>query len=99
MIDIAAAESLSYDYYQDYQRRWEEYHRLLAEYNRDVEKYNQEIAGKLYKKGSVELALIQALEQSLNEKAEQLDKLSEGLSDYWFGMEGTNIVADIQIHW
>jgi hypothetical protein len=99
VIDIEAAESLSYDYYQDYQRRWEEYHRLLAEYNRDVEKYNQEIEGKLYKKGSIELALIQALEQSLNEKAEQLDKLSEGLSDYWFGMEGTNIVADIQIHW
>ena len=99
VIDIDAAESLSYDYYQDYEKRWKEYHRLLEDYNSDVEKYNQEIAGKVYKKGSVELAIIQALEQSLNEKAEQLDKLREGLSEHWFGMEGTHIVEDIQIHW
>ena len=99
VIDIDAAESLSYDYYQDYQRRWEEYHLLLEDFNRGVEEYNQKIAGKVFERGSVELAMIQALEQSLNEKAEQLDELSEGLSDYWFGMEGTNIVAEIQTHW
>jgi hypothetical protein len=99
VIDIETAQSLSYDYYQDYQRRWEEYHLLLAEYNRGVEEYNKEIKGKVYERGSIELAIIQDLEQSLHEKAEHLDELSEGLSDYWFGMEGTNIVAEIQIHW
>ncbi|MFC1938554.1 hypothetical protein ACFLWM_00120 [Chloroflexota bacterium] len=99
VIDIDAAESLSYDYYQDYKKRWEEYHRLLEDYNSDVEKYNQEIAGKVYRKGSIELAIIQALEQNLNEQAEQLDNLREGLSEYWYGMEGMHIVEEIQIHW
>lgn len=99
VIDIDLAQSPSYDYYQDYQRRWEEYHLLLEEYNRDVEEYNEETAGKVYERGSLELAMIQALEQDLNEKARKLDELREGLSDYWFGMEGTNIVAEIQVHW
>ena len=99
VIDIDAAESLSYDYYQDYKRRWEEYHRLLEDYNSGVEEYNQEIVGKLYEKGSIELAIIQAMEQSLNEQAKQLDKLREGLSEYWYGMEGRHTVEEIQIHW
>ena len=90
---------MSYDYYQDYERRWKEYHLRLEHYNRDVEEYNNRIAGKVYKKGSIELAIIQGLEQSLNEKAEQLEKLREGLSNHWFGMEGMCIVEDIQIHW
>lgn len=97
LIDIAYAKSPSYSFYEDYKQKWQECERQLANYNAEVSRFNQEIAGRTYIIGSPEWEKMKEWEASLKAQEEELNKLGEGLSNYW--LKPLGIVKDIKIHW
>jgi len=96
-IDIDKAKSPLYSFYEQYKQKSQEYEKLLSDYSDEIMQYNQEITGKVYHEGSTELAQMEAWEARLEEKSQEIDELSEELSDFWF--EPLGIVKDVQVHW
>lgn len=97
LLPIDRAESLSYSFYEEYERKWQRYERLLNDYNDEVAQYNQEIEGKIYYEGTPELASIEAWEATLRQQEQELDELKEELGDFRF--ETLGIVEDVNIYW
>ncbi len=97
LIPLDSAKRLSYQFYQEYKNRWQEFETFLSDYNEEIAKFNQEVTGRIYIIGSAEWQKMKEWEASLKAQEEELDKLSEGLSDYWF--EPVGIITDIQIYW
>jgi len=97
LLPIDRAESLSYSFYEEYERKWQRYERLLNDYNDEVAQYNQEIEGKIYYEGTPELASIEAWEATLRQQEQELDELKEELGDFRF--EPLGIVEDINVYW
>ena len=97
LLPIDRAESLSYSFYEEYERKWQRYERLLNDYNDEVAQYNQEIEGKIYYEGTPELASIEAWEATLRQQEQELDELKEELGNFRF--EPLGIVEDINIYW
>lgn len=97
LLPIDRAESLSYSFYEEYERKWQRYERLLNDYNDEVAQYNQEIEGKIYHEGTPELASIEAWEATLRQQEQELDELKEELGDFRF--EPLGIVEDINMYW
>lgn len=97
VIPLDQAKSLSYSFYEQYKKRWHESERQLANYNAEVSRFNQEIAGRTYIIGSPEWEKMKEWEASLKAQEEELNKLGEGLSNYW--LKPLGIVKDIKIHW
>ncbi|MFC1971458.1 hypothetical protein ACFLV0_06010 [Chloroflexota bacterium] len=91
------AESLSYDFYETYQRKWRECEEMLHEYNDEVLQFNQEIAGKVYHRGSLELAWMEARETILKEKSQLIEELTKELG--YYSPTPLGIVENINIHW
>ena len=97
LLPIDRAESLSYSFYEEYERKWQRYERLLNDYNDEVAQYNQEIEGKIYYEGTPELASIEAWEATLRQQEQELDELKDELGDFRF--EPLGIVEDINVYW
>ena len=97
LLPIDRAESLSYSFYEEYERKWQRYEILLNDYNDEVAQYNQEIEGKIYYEGTPELASIEAWEATLRQQEQELDELKEELGDFRF--EPLGIVEDINVYW
>ena len=97
LLPIDRAESLSYSFYEEYERKWQRYERLLNDYNDEVAQYNQEIEGKIYYEGTPELASIEAWEATLRQQEQELDEVKEELGD--FRVEPLGIVEDINVYW
>jgi hypothetical protein len=97
LIPLDKAESLSYNFYEEYEWKWQNYERLLDDYNDEVAQYNQEIEGKIYYEGTPELASIEAWETTLRQQEQELDELKEELGDFRF--EPLGIVEDINVYW
>jgi len=97
LLPIDRAESLSYSFYEEYERKWQRYERLLNDYNDEVAQYNQEIEGKIYCEGTPELASIEAWEATLRQQEQELDELKDELGDFRF--EPLGIVEDINVYW
>lgn len=96
-IPINYAQSLSYDFYEQYTTKCLEYEELLDDYNDEVSRYNQETRGKIYYEGSPELAEMENWATELDERGQELDKLGEDLADCW--AEPNGIVSNITIYW
>jgi len=43
LLPIDRAESLSYSFYEEYERKWQEYEKLVSDYNDEVTLYNQAV--------------------------------------------------------
>ena len=43
LLPIDRAESLSYSFYEEYERKWQEYEKLVSDYNDEVALYNQAV--------------------------------------------------------
>jgi len=97
LLPIDRAESLSYSFYEEYERKWQRYEKLLNDYNDEVAQYNQEIEGKIYYEGTPELASIEAWEATLRQQEQELDELKDELGDFRF--EPLGIVEDINVYW
>ena len=97
LVPMARAEALYYNFYEEYEEKWQIYQELLAAFNDEVTRFNQEIKGQTFYEGSPELARMEVWQAELERQAELLDKLSGELGDIWFEPKG--IVSDIQIHW
>ena len=97
LIPLDQAESPSYSFYEEYERKWQRYERLLNDYNDEVAQYNQEIEGRIYYEGTPELASIEAWEATLRQQEQELDELKEELGDFRF--EPLGIVEDINVYW
>jgi len=44
VIDIAKASSLSYNFYEEYEQKWQEYTTLVSDYNDEVTQFNKEVS-------------------------------------------------------
>ncbi|MFC2042313.1 hypothetical protein ACFLTV_02290 [Chloroflexota bacterium] len=97
VIYIDYAESLSYDFYETYQQKWQECEEILHEYNDEVVQFHQEIAGKVYHRGSLELAWMEARETILKEKSQLIEELAKELG--YYSPTPLGIVENIHIHW
>ena len=91
LIPLDNAESLSYDYYQEYKRRWQEFELLLSDYNKEASRHNHEVAGKIYTIGSPEWERIKDWEASLESQKKKLNQLRDktGFSIQFIGRRPT----------
>ena len=100
IIHIDRAESLGYNYYVEYENKWQDYRELLEAYNEEVNRYNDEINDKLYTPGSPEEISILAWKEKLDEQAEILKEIEEELGNYWYESEFSSyMVKSTLIHW
>ena len=100
VIHIDRAASLSYNYYVEYERKWQEYRSILERFNQDVDKYNREIEGKTYIAGSPEARAIEAWEERLNEQSTVLEEMEVDLGTHWYESEFSSyLVKNTLVHW
>lgn len=100
VIHVDHAVSLGYNYYVEYEQKWQEYTNTLENYNEEVDKYNQEIEGKVYTTGSPEARSIRAWKERLDKQAEILDEMENELGTYRFGSQFSSYpVKSFLIHW
>jgi len=96
-ISIDKVESIQYNYYTEYKQNELKCNSMLEDYNNEVTRYSKEIEGKIYYKGSPELAAIEAWEERINEMEINLDKLMEIVSCREF--KPLETVKSIEIYW
>ena len=97
VISLNMATSAAYDFYVQFENKWQDFKNQLAAYNAEVKSYNQEITGKVYRKGSVELAGIKAWEEQLQQKESALDALKREIGISRFKPLG--VVKSTWLHW
>jgi hypothetical protein len=97
VIGIDYALSPDYTFYTQYSLQWQDLKRQLADYNADVKLYNQEIAGKVFKTGSLEYARIKAWEAELDVKEKAINDLRASVGTSRFKPLG--VVKSFNIHW
>jgi hypothetical protein len=97
VISLEKAQSPGYDFYEQFELKWQEYKDLLAAYNNEVKQYNLEISGKVYRRASSELAQIQAWETRLQEQETALDNLADEVGNSRYKPLG--VVKSFTIHW
>ena len=86
-----------YSYYLKYKAQWDEYQIALSTFNDEVSEFNKAAQSKIYIIGTPEWQMMKEWEDRLVLAERQLDKLSEGLNEYWFETGGK--VESIQIFW
>jgi hypothetical protein len=97
VIGLDDAEYPYYFFFEDYDQKWQELKEKLAAYNAEVKQYNQEIAGKVYRKGSAELARIEAWDTQLRLKEKEISVISAEVGTARFRPLGT--VKNYNVHW
>jgi hypothetical protein len=97
VISLTIATSAAYDFYVQFEKKWQDFKEQLAAYNAEVKRYNQEITGKIYRKGSVELAGIRVWEEQLQQKEAALDVLKQEIGSNRFKPLG--VVKSTWVHW
>jgi hypothetical protein len=100
VIHVDRAESLGYNYYVEYERKWLQYRNILGEYNTEVDEYNVAIEGKVYTIGSPEARSIEAWRERLQEQSAILNEMEEELGTHWYESEFSDLVVkNTLIHW
>ena len=100
VIHVDRAESLGYNYYVEYEKKWQDYRELLETYNEEVKRYNDEINDKVYTPGSPEEISIRAWKESLDQQAEALNGIEDELGNNWYESEFSSyMVKSLLIHW
>jgi len=97
LIDLDYAEQPYYWFWEEYIARWDRYNVALEQYNLEVEQYNREISGKVYIIGTPEWEWIKQWEAKLEEKERVINKLREGLPNWYYPPQ--EIVTEITIIW
>jgi hypothetical protein len=97
VIGLDYAEFPFYSFFIEYDQKWQKFREELAAYNSEVKRYNQEISGRVYRKGSAELARIENWETRLEEKERALKALSGEIGNCRFKPLG--IVKSVNVHW
>jgi hypothetical protein len=97
IIGLEEALSPDYTFYLEYDQKWQEYRQQLTAYNTEVKRYNQEIAGKVFRQGSPELAAIKEMESRLIAQEKALEELHREIGPSRFKPLG--VVRSTFIHW
>ncbi len=97
VIGLDYALSPDYAFYVQYAQKWLDLKQQLADYNSAVRAYNQEIAGKVFREGSLELQLIKAQEANLTTRENELNALTAEIGNSRFRPLG--VVKTYSIHW
>jgi hypothetical protein len=97
VLSLDKAESPSYDFYLEFEQKWEDYKTQLAAYNAAVKQYNQDIAGKIFRQGSKELRDIESRDMQLSEHEKALNALADELGTAVFKPLG--LVQTVSLHW
>jgi hypothetical protein len=97
VIGIDYALSPDYSFYTQYSLQWQDLKQQLADYNADVKLYNQEIAGKVFKNGSLEYARIKAWEAELDVQEKAINDLRAAVGNSRFKSLG--VVKSFTVHW
>ena len=96
VIHVDRAASLGYNYYVEYEKKWQSYRNTLADFNEEVDEYNGEIQGEVFTRGSPEALSIEAWKERLDEQAEILSKMEkEGDFDEKLAKSLTNKVKPV----
>jgi hypothetical protein len=96
-VGIDQAESLAYEFFEEFHNRCVELETRLEAYYREVERYNREVSGKTYIIGSAEERRISAWEAKLEEEEKEIDRLLNEVGDTSY--EDIGIVEDVYLHW
>ncbi len=100
IIHIDRVQSLSYNYYVEYEKKWHDYKRLLKYYNDEVDRYNDEISNKVFIAGSPEEISINAWKDRLDTQSGILDEMEEELGNNWYETEFSSyVVKGVLVHW
>jgi hypothetical protein len=97
VLSLEKAVSPDYEFYREFQQKWEDYKSRLAAYNTAVKKYNQYIQGKIFRPGSEELREVKILDTQLKEEQKTLNALGAEIGTSNFKPLG--VVKSISIHW
>jgi hypothetical protein len=97
VIRLNKASSPTYDFYEQFEEKWQQYKDKLTAYNEEVKQYNLEIQGKVYRRGSPELARIRDWETRLTGEEKEINALSSEIGSFRFRPLG--IVKSYNIHW
>jgi hypothetical protein len=97
VLSLDKAKSPAYEFYREFEQKWDLYKTRLAAYNGAVKQYNQDIRGKVFRAGSRELKDIEAREQELVAEEKVLDALRQQIGTTSFKPLG--VVKSISVHW
>jgi hypothetical protein len=97
VLDLEKAKYPNYEFYREYEQKWEEYKAQLAAYNSDVKQYNQDIEGKTFRTGSKELRDLEMREAELRARGKILDALGAEIGTTSYKQLG--VVKSISVHW
>ncbi len=97
VIGLDKARYPFYEFFEEFEQRWQVYRERLKAFNAEVERYNQEIKGKVYREGSLELANLRLREAELIREEKILEGFQAELGDSRFKSLG--IVGSTFIHW
>jgi hypothetical protein len=97
VLSLDKAISTSYEFYQDYELKWENYKLRLEAYNSKVKQYNQDIEDKVFQAGSREAREIQLREVQLKAEKQDLDARGSEIGTSSFKPLG--IVKSITLFW
>jgi hypothetical protein len=97
VLSLDKAKSGSYEFYQDYEQKWEDYKRRLEAYNIKVKQYNQDIQKKVIHAGSKEARELEMREIHLNAEKNDLDAAGSEIGATSFKPLG--IVKSVSVFW
>jgi hypothetical protein len=97
VISLNQASSPLYEYYDQFELKWQQYKERLAAYNEEVKQYNLEIKDKVYRRGSPELARIRDWEARLTGEENEINALRDEIGTFRFRPLG--LVKSYNIHW
>jgi hypothetical protein len=97
VIALDKARSPDYEFYDEFEQKWQEYKEKLAAYNAEVKQFNLEITEKVYRRGSPELARIQDWEVRLSQQEDYLTALEQEIGTTRF--KPLEVVKNTNLHW
>jgi len=97
VIAIDKAESPSYSFFTEYNRKWEIYQEQSTAFNRDVKEFNREVEGKAYNEGTEAYRSLIMKEEELTAREQKLKELSIEIGKQRFKPLG--LVKRVSIRW
>jgi hypothetical protein len=97
VLALDKAKYPTYEYYREYQQKWDDYKKRLAAYNSEVKQYNQDIEGKVFRQGSAELREMEIREIQLRAKEKELNAIGSEIGTTSFKSLG--VVKSISVYW
>ena len=97
LISLERAESPSYDFYENYVRKWRDYERRVEEYNRRVDEYISLLGGRTIIHDYSEYVRLREMHDELEEEKADLESQREILGGYRW--EPLGVVSRMEIYW